>query len=175
MSLRSATTTRDVTASVPLGGGPPSAIHAYDLAEDGGVRYRRAVVTFPAGNWGDGMTVDAEGRLFVGVGGLAAERGVHVYSPDGRRISFLSTPETAVNLEFGRGPDADILYVTCARHPSGTGPWVPPPTNGLYRIRLQRIPTAPPVVARTGPANPVLVPTSLLEKNTNALRLSAKR
>lgn len=24
----------DVTASVPLGGGPPSAIHAYDLAED---------------------------------------------------------------------------------------------------------------------------------------------
>jgi sugar lactone lactonase YvrE len=84
------------------------------------------------------MTVDADGNIYVGVGGPAGSTGVHVYAPDGRRLAFLATPETAVNLEFGRGADASVLYVVCSRSPSGAGPWSPPPGNGLYRIRLQR-------------------------------------
>jgi gluconolactonase len=140
----------NIVQPAPLVGGPPSAIHAYDLTEDGRVRYRKALVTFPLGSWGDGMTVDARGNIFVGVGGPVSVRGVHVYSPEGRRVDFLATPETAVNLDFGRGPDADLLYVVCARHPSGSGLWTPPLTNGLYRVRLERQAEAIEAVASPG-------------------------
>ena len=128
----------NIVETLPNIGGPPCSVHAYDLLEDGSVRYRKAVVTFPAGSWADGMTVDDKGNLFVGTGSSTGNTGVQVYSPDGRRIAFLATPETAVNLDFGRGENADILYITCSRHPNGSGPWTPPPTNGLYRVRLQK-------------------------------------
>jgi hypothetical protein len=55
-----------------------------------------------------------------------------------------------VNLDFGRGPDADLLYVVCARHPSGSGLWTPPLTNGLYRVRLERQAEAIEAVASPG-------------------------
>jgi gluconolactonase len=129
--------TGSVEATVVVGG-PPSAIHAYDLLDDGAVRYRDTVVTLAPGTWGDGLTVDADGNLYLGVGGPPGSTGVHVYAPDGRRLAVLPTPETAVNLEFGRGDDANVLYVACSRSPSGSGIWTPPPGNGLYRIRLER-------------------------------------
>ena len=121
----------------PVVGGPPSAVHAYDLLDDGSLRYRNMVVTFPTGTWGDGMTVDREGNIYVGVGGPPGSNGVHIYAPSGQRLAFLATEETAVNLDFGRGTDANLLYVVCARFPSGSGPWTPPSSNGLYRIRLR--------------------------------------
>lgn len=128
----------NILETPPVVGGPPSAVHAYDLLDDGSLRYRNAVVTFPTGNWGDGMTVDTDGNIYVGVGGPPGSNGVHVYAPTGRRLAFLPTPETAVNLDFGRGADANLLYVVCARDPSGSASWTPPSSNGLYRIRLQR-------------------------------------
>ena len=128
----------NIVTPAPIERELPSAVHAYDLLDDGFIRYRKSVVTFPAGSWGDGMTVDADGNIYVGVGGPAEARGINVYAPDGQRLAFVPTPETAVNLDFGVGVDANLLYVTCARPPSGSGPWNPPSTNGLYRIRLLR-------------------------------------
>jgi sugar lactone lactonase YvrE len=84
------------------------------------------------------MTVDADGNLYIAVGGPSGSSGVYVFAPDGRQLAVIPTPETAVNVAFGRGADANLLYIVCSRSVSGTGLWEPPATNGLYRIRLQR-------------------------------------
>lgn len=53
----------------------------------------------------DGMTVDAEGRLFA-----TGPGGVHVFTPDGTRIGLLETGRAAANATFGG--DGSTLYVT---------------------------------------------------------------
>ena len=122
----------------PIEGGPPSAVHAYDLMDDGELRYRKQLVTFPNGTWGDGMTADIDGNIYIAVGGPPKERGVYVYTPAGQPLAFLPTSEDAVNLDFGRGSDANVLYVVCSRDFAARGPGTPPLGNGLYRIRLKR-------------------------------------
>jgi len=102
-----------------------SGVHVYDLLADGSVRYRTQLVAFPATRWGDGMTVDMDGNLYIAVSSrVAADSGVYVFSPEGRQLAMLGTPEGAINLDFGRGADAKTLYVACV--------------HGLYRIRLLR-------------------------------------
>jgi gluconolactonase len=103
----------------------PSGVHAYDLLTDGSVRYRKQLVALPVTRWGDGMTVDTDGNLYVAVSSTApAENGVYVFSPEGQQLTKLATPEGAINLDFGRGAEARTLYVACE--------------HGLYRIRLLR-------------------------------------
>ncbi|MBA2291934.1 MAG: SMP-30/gluconolactonase/LRE family protein [Gemmatimonadales bacterium] len=109
----------------PLVGGFSSGVHAYDLEPDGSLKYRKQIVAFPTTRWGDGMTVDTDGNVYIAVSStVPAENGVYVFSPDGRQLAMLSTPEGAVNLEFGRGSASNVLYVACE--------------HGLYRIQLLR-------------------------------------
>jgi len=109
----------------PVTGGFSSGVHAYDLLPDGSVKYRKQLVTFPVSRWGDGMTVDTDGNLYVAVSSTAAaENGVYVFSPEGLPVAMLPTPEGAINLDFGRGDSAKTLYVACK--------------HGLYRIGLLR-------------------------------------
>jgi gluconolactonase len=97
-------------------------VHAYDLLPDGSLRYRKELITFTE-RWGDGMTVDSEGNLYVAVSALAAKNnGIYVFSPEGKQLAMLPTPEDAINADFGRGTDSNVLYVACE--------------HGLYRIRL---------------------------------------
>lgn len=103
---------------------PPSAIHAFDLSSDGTVTYRSELVAYPKDRWADGITVDAEGNVYAAVSGTANHQGVYVYSPSGEELEHIPTPEGAANLEFGRGEEHNVLYVTA--------------TTGLYRIRLQK-------------------------------------
>jgi len=106
-------------------GGFSSGVHAYDLLVDGSVRYRKQLVALSATRWGDGMTVDANGNLYVAVSSAApAENGIYVFSPEGQQLAMLPTPERAINVDFGRGADSTTLYVACE--------------HGLYRIRLLR-------------------------------------
>lgn len=114
----------DLLKTFPISGGPPSAVHAFDLLDDGSLRYRKALITFNQGSSGDGMTVDSDGNIYVGVSGSLEQNGVYIYTPSGQRLAFLPTLEPAVNLDFGRGPDSNLLYVACEQ--------------GLYRIKLQR-------------------------------------
>jgi gluconolactonase len=96
-------------------------IRAYDLAEDGSVSNMRVFHDFYPGRSGDGMTIDSEGNLWVAAGlnrrrgsseTLDTEPGVHVFSPDGKRIDFYRTWEdTITNVAFG-GPEMKTLYVT---------------------------------------------------------------
>ena len=99
-------------------------IRAYDLAEDGTVSNMRVFHDFYPGRSGDGMTIDADGNLWVCAGllrtrgtseTLDTQAGVHVFSPEGRRIDFYPVWEdTITNAAFG-GPDLRTLYVTAGK------------------------------------------------------------
>jgi gluconolactonase len=67
----------------------------------------------------DGMTVTTDGRI-VAAAGSGDKAGAYVFSPDGRLLEVISTPEDPANVEFG-GEDGRTLYICAGR--------------SLYRIR----------------------------------------
>jgi sugar lactone lactonase YvrE len=81
----------------------------------------------------DGMTLDAEGYLWVALwGGWAVER----YAPDGQLDMRVEVPaEQASSCTFG-GPDLDLLFITTARKgfPAGGRP-DQPEAGGLFVCR----------------------------------------
>jgi sugar lactone lactonase YvrE len=84
---------------------------AFDRA-DGTISDRRTVVAVREGaGWPDGMTVDAEGFLWVALwGGWAVER----YAPDGRLDLRVDVPvEQPASCAFG-GRELGTLYITTA-------------------------------------------------------------
>jgi gluconolactonase len=109
------------SASVPLRKGL-MALLAYDLAEDGTAKFRKTLVDYSPYDGPDGLVVDKDGNLYVAV--RAENRpGICVYSPDGKELAYIKT-EVPTNVGFGRGKDANLLYIT-----AGTS---------LYRIRVNR-------------------------------------
>jgi gluconolactonase len=98
------------------------ALLAYDLAPDGSAKFRRAVVDFsPAGP--DGIGVDRDGNIYCAVQG--ERQGIYVYSPVGKELAYIPTPESPTNVKFGHGGDAQTLFITAGK--------------SLYRIRVERI------------------------------------
>jgi gluconolactonase len=74
----------------------------------------------PAGP--DGIAVDRDGNIYCAVQG---ERpGIYVYSPAGKELAHIPTPESPTNVKFGRGGDAQTLFITAGK--------------SLYRIRVER-------------------------------------
>jgi gluconolactonase len=100
-------------------------ILAFDVAPDGGLSNRRDFVTLgsePQGSFGgDGMTVDAEGRLYV-TGGP----GLYVYDKAGKQLGIIPVPRRAITATFG-GPDRKTLYIGTlgANTPTGEN-WATP-------------------------------------------------
>lgn len=96
-------------------------ILAFDLHADGSLSAPRTLITFYPGRSGDGMAVDEQGNLYVAAGlhktrgtseTLDTRPGIHVFSPQGRLLAFVETPEdTVTNCRFG-GEDLRTLYVT---------------------------------------------------------------
>jgi gluconolactonase len=107
-------------------------IRAYDLQPDGTVRNMRVHYNFYPGRSADGMSIDTQGNLYASAGlhrrrgtseTLDTPCGVHVISPEGKRIKLISIPEdTITNNAFG-GPDMKTLYVTAGKT--------------LYRLRTE--------------------------------------
>jgi gluconolactonase len=99
-------------------------IRAYDLGADGRVSNMRVHFNFYPGRSADGMSIDSAGNLYASAGlhrrrgtseTLDTQCGVHVISPEGKRIAFLPVPEdTITNNAFG-GPDMKTLYVTAGK------------------------------------------------------------
>jgi sugar lactone lactonase YvrE len=90
-------------------------IDAFDFdAATGDISDRRTLVEIdPHDGLPDGMTVDAEGSIWVCLFGGAAMRR---YSPDGTLEASIPLPTTnSTSPTFG-GPDLRTLYVTTARH-----------------------------------------------------------
>lgn len=93
---------------------------AYDLRPDGSAKFRRTLVNYSPQDGPDGLICDAEGNLYVAVRD-EKRFGVYVYNPEGRELAYIPTPERPTNVGFGRGSNANTLYVTAG--------------GSLYRIR----------------------------------------
>ena len=113
-----------------------TAVVAFDVLPDGTARNRRDLATLAGDGGGDGMAIDAAGRLYV-----TARGGIHVIAPDGRHLGVIGTPRVPITLAFS-GPDKKTLYVgqMGAVGPDGK-PWSTPKgvrntAMTIYRIRV---------------------------------------
>jgi len=93
---------------------PTQGVDAFDYdAATGRLGNRRRVVDIPAeAGLPDGMTLDADGCLWVALWGGSA---VHRYTPDGRLDTVLSLPAPNITCPVFGGPGLGTLYVTSAR------------------------------------------------------------
>jgi gluconolactonase len=80
-------------------------IVAFDVQGPGRLSNRRDFATLEAGGNGDGITVDAAGRLYVSSG-----PGVQIFSPEGRFLGLIPAPRPLTGEVFA-GPDRKTLYV----------------------------------------------------------------
>lgn len=87
-------------------------IYAFDLDEDGGVSNKRLHIKFTEDDgFPDGMTVDAEGYLWVAHYGKGR---VSRFAPDGRVDGVIEVPaKQTTSVVFG-GARLDVLYITSA-------------------------------------------------------------
>ena len=96
-------------------------IIAFDVQADGSVANGRVFATYqgtgPDGSGGDGLAMDAQGRLYS-----ASINGVQVFSPRGDYLGTITLPRQPQNLAFA-GPGKSYLYIV------GRG--------GLYRVKTQ--------------------------------------
>jgi gluconolactonase len=80
-------------------------ILAFDVQSDGGVTNRRDFATLEAGGNGDGMAIDAGGRLYV-----TSQPGVQVFDRHGKYLGLIPTPRNAISVAFA-GRDKKTLYI----------------------------------------------------------------
>lgn len=98
---------------------------AFDVAADGGLSNRRDFATLqgePEGSFGgDGLTVDADGRLYV-TGGA----GIYVFDKAGKQLGIIPTPRRAITAALA-GPNRRTLYIGTlgANTPTGEN-WATP-------------------------------------------------
>lgn len=78
---------------------------AFDVRPDFSTRNRRVFGALAGDDGGDGMAIDAEGRLYV-----TGNAGVHVLSEQGEHLGMIPTPRRPITLAFS-GPDKRTLYV----------------------------------------------------------------
>lgn len=100
-------------------------IRRYELQTDGSVRNGDILINFSPGRSGDGLCLDRDGNLYIAAGlhqtrgtseTLATKPGIHVVTPAGELVGYVSTPEdTITNCTFG-GPELRTLFVTCGKH-----------------------------------------------------------
>jgi len=89
----------------------------YDILPDGALTHK--TLFCPKGS--DGMTIDAEGNLYLCATG--ATNGVSVFDPTGKMIDHIEVPEKwSANVSFG-GADHRTLFITAS--------------ESLYAIRLR--------------------------------------
>ncbi|HZS13341.1 MAG TPA: SMP-30/gluconolactonase/LRE family protein [Candidatus Dormibacteraeota bacterium] len=80
----------------------------------------------------DGMTLDAEGALWVAVHGAGE---VRRYDPEGNILQVVTIPPLAVTSAVFGGEDLDELYITCAgAYPEGL-PHDGPGEGGVFRCK----------------------------------------
>lgn len=79
-------------------------IVAFDIQPDGSAKNQREFARLEAGGAGDGMAIDAAGRLYV-----SSSPGVQVLSPEGKYLGLIPTPRSAISVAFS-GPRKNALY-----------------------------------------------------------------
>jgi sugar lactone lactonase YvrE len=104
-------------------------IDVFDYDRDAGLTGRRPFVTLADGDNPDGLTVDAEGGVWVALFGGGA---VHRYDARGRREAVIDVPTAQVTACTLGGPRLDQLFVTTSRQ--GMGPDDDPLAGSLFRV-----------------------------------------
>jgi gluconolactonase len=114
-------------------------IVAFDVQPDGSVRNQRDFAKLEAGvvgGAGDGMTIDASGRIYVTTG-----PGVQVLGPEGKYLGVIPTPRGVISAAFS-GQGKKTLYVVGggALGPDGkeieTPPGVRNNAKSIYMISM---------------------------------------
>ncbi len=103
---------------------------ALSVSADGSVKGHKRLYDFGDDRGIDGMTVTADGHI-VAAAGKGKTAGISIFTPEGKKIGFIATPEDPSNCCFG-GKDLKMLYITAGK--------------SLYRIptRMNGVdPTAP--------------------------------
>ncbi len=79
------------------------------------------------------MTVTTDGRI-VAAAGAGDKAGVYIFTPEGKSLEVIPTPEVPANVEFG-GEDRSTLYICAGKslyriktNMTGFAFW--PPTSG---------------------------------------------
>jgi len=89
-------------------------LNAFDVLRNGDLRNKRVIVNFGDQLGIDGMTVDTQGRIYAAV--RSEKRfGIVVFSPEGKELAYLATPELPTNCCFGTGERLGILYITAGK------------------------------------------------------------
>ncbi|NYI08220.1 SMP-30/gluconolactonase/LRE family protein [Allostreptomyces psammosilenae] len=111
---------------------PTRRIDVFDFVPGRGLSGRRPFVRIPdEAGVPDGLTVDAEGGVWVALWGGSA---VHRYAPDGSLSEVLSLPATQVTACVFGGDGLDELYVTTSQQeidPAGQ-----PAAGALFRAEV---------------------------------------
>jgi gluconolactonase len=96
-------------------GAPKGVRHllAFPLHDDGTVGDKKLLHDFGADRGIDGMTVTANG-LIVATAGRQQTAGIYVFTPEGKKVGSLLTPEDPSNCCFG-GKDLKTLYITAGK------------------------------------------------------------
>jgi gluconolactonase len=81
-------------------------IMALDVQPDGSVKNQREFGKLEGGGNGDGMAIDAAGRIFD------TANGIQVLGPDGKYLGMIPTPRTVISVAFS-GPGKKTLYAAC--------------------------------------------------------------
>jgi gluconolactonase len=94
---------------------------AYSLRDDGTVGDKKVLFDFGDDRGIDGMTVSSTG-LILATAGKGKNAGLHVFTPEGKKLTMIPTPEDPSNCCFG-GKDLKTMYITAGK--------------SLYRIPLK--------------------------------------
>ena len=81
-------------------------IMAFDVQPDGSVKNQREFGKLEGGGNGDGMAIDATGRVYD------TADGIQVFSPEGKYLGKIPTPRTVISVAFS-GPGKKTLYAAC--------------------------------------------------------------
>jgi gluconolactonase len=84
---------------------------AATIGDRGKVKDPRVIYEFKDQRGIDGMTVTTDGRIVAAAGG-GDKAGAYIFSPEGKLLEIIPTPESPANVEFG-GEDRKTLYI-CA-------------------------------------------------------------
>jgi gluconolactonase len=110
---------------------------AFDVDANGATSNRRDFARLEADGTGDGLAIDAVGRLYV-----TSQPGVQVFAPTGAYLGLIPTPRNAISATFA-GPGKRSLFVVgsgAALGPNGaelvTAPGVRNNAKTIYRIDL---------------------------------------
>lgn len=110
---------------------PTHRVDVFDYSTEAGLHNRRPLLTIPEQDGSpDGMTVDAEGRLWVALWGGSA---VRCYRPDGVLEEHVELPVSQVTACTFGGRQLDELYITTSRQ--GVSEGEQPEAGALFRYR----------------------------------------